>query len=70
MRFRRRHWFAIAGSVSVKANRRISFRASTYDYSLKLQESGQQQPLEYEVVSNGRLYLRDQELIFCYDVKK
>jgi outer membrane protein assembly factor BamB len=24
----------------------------------------------HPVVSNGRLYLRDQELIFCYDVKK
>lgn len=24
----------------------------------------------YPVVSNGRLYLRDQELLFCYDVKK
>jgi hypothetical protein len=23
----------------------------------------------YPVVANGRLYLRDQELIFCYDVK-
>lgn len=24
----------------------------------------------YPVIANGRLYLRDQELIFCYDVKK
>lgn len=24
----------------------------------------------YPVVANGRLYLRDQELIFCYDIKK
>jgi hypothetical protein len=24
----------------------------------------------YPVVANGRLYLRDQELLFCYDVKE
>ena len=24
----------------------------------------------YPVVANGRLYVRDQELLFCYDVKK
>jgi len=22
------------------------------------------------VIANGRLYLRDQELIFCFDIKK
>ncbi len=38
------------------------------------QKSDQRKPSAriwtHPVVSNGRLYLRDQELIFCYDVKE
>lgn len=32
--------------------------------------SGSSMPWTHPVVANGRLFLRDQELLFCYDVKK
>jgi len=35
-----------------------------------LKSSNQAGVWTHPVVANGRLFLRDQELLFCYDVKK